>query len=251
MNIKLFFWVIIFVFNFIGLNSLELVFNTQEFAPFSYNIDGVVSGPGVDVITAVCEKTGTIKPTFNLLPWTRAQQEVKDGKAHALFLIGKNKEREETFYFSHPIIITEYGFFVTTDNKKEFKDIVDFKEMTVGVYGPSNTATTLEEIKEKIKDMKIDQTVDDESGFRKLSYNRINAVFSNIDVGYALLKKLNIKNVKYVYSYKKIKYYVGFSKQFVDKKTVDKFNDAYTALYKEKTIKNIIDGYQMVIAPLE
>jgi polar amino acid transport system substrate-binding protein len=233
-----------------AIASQELIFNTQDFAPFSYEIDGVVSGPGVDIIKAVCAKTGTIKPVFRLYPWIRAQKEVKDGSAHALFLIGKNKEREETLYFSHPLITTEYAFFVLSDNKKTIRKIEDLKGLSAGVYGPSNTATTLEEIRAG-SGLIIDVTPDDESAFKKLSNGRVDVVFSNADVGYALIKKLNLKNVVYGFSYKQLKYYIGFSKVYVDKKTVDSFNAAYAALYKDMTIQKILDSYQMKAAALE
>lgn len=232
-------------------NAQELIFNTQEFAPFSYSEKGVVLGPGADLIIAICQEAG-IKPVLRSLPWARAQQEVKDGTAHALFLIGKNKEREETLYFSNALLITEYGFFVNTNNKKEFKTIADFKGILVGVYGPSNTATTLEKIKEnEVREIKIEMTLADESGFKKLSLNRVDAVFSNKDVGNAIIKKLNLKNIKYVYAYNKIDYYIGFSRQKVDKKTLDKFNKAHAVLYKNNTIQKILDKYQMMAAPLE
>jgi len=58
----------------------ELKFNTQDFVPFNYEIDGVVSGPAADIIRRVCEKMD-ITCTFKLLPWRRAQKEVKNGGA--------------------------------------------------------------------------------------------------------------------------------------------------------------------------
>ena len=36
-----------------------LIFNTQDFKPFSYETSGVVSGPGADIIREVCKTMGT------------------------------------------------------------------------------------------------------------------------------------------------------------------------------------------------
>lgn len=65
----------------------ELILNTQDFAPFSYEVNGVVSGPAADVIRRVCADMKTAC-TLRLLPWRRAQQEVQEGKAHGMFVIG-------------------------------------------------------------------------------------------------------------------------------------------------------------------
>jgi hypothetical protein len=40
---------------FVGFaRGAELKFNTQDFAPFNYEIGGVVSGPGADIIRRIC-----------------------------------------------------------------------------------------------------------------------------------------------------------------------------------------------------
>ena len=52
-------------------------------------------------------------------------------------------------------------------------------------------------IRRVVKDLTIDMTPDDESAFCKLASCRVKAVFSNRNVGYDLLKKLGITNVRY------------------------------------------------------
>ena len=101
------------------------------------------------------------------LPWRRAQQEVQEGKAHGMFVIGWNAERAKWLHFSPPLLDTEYGFFVREDNPLKFQQNTDVKGYTVGVYGPSNTATALEKIKAEINDVTIDMTPDDEAAFKK------------------------------------------------------------------------------------
>jgi polar amino acid transport system substrate-binding protein len=91
-----------------------------------------------------------------LLPWRRAQDEVANGTAHGLFTIGWNEERAKTFYFSPPILNTEYGFFVRNDNPLKFNQVLDVKGYVVGVFGPSNTSFFLEKIKEERFDHRYD-----------------------------------------------------------------------------------------------
>jgi len=230
--------------------SETLIFNTQEFPPFTYMGEGKVDGPAVKIIEAVCKKND-VTCSFNLLPWTRAQKLVKEGKANAMFVIGWNKARDEWLYFSPPIMKTEYGFFVKNDNLLEFKDVFDVKGYKVGVYGPSNTSKSLEKIKAEVGDLSIDLRPDDESGFKKLSAGRVDAVFSNRDVGFALIKKMNLENIRYAGKQRQLNYYIGFSKQFTEKQVVDRFNNGFMDLYKNGVIKEILDKYFMEPAVIE
>jgi polar amino acid transport system substrate-binding protein len=231
-------------------SGVELKLNTQDFAPFNYEINGVVSGPAADIIRRICSEIKT-DCSMHLLPWRRAQDEVANGTAHGLFVIGWNEERAKVFYFSPPLLNTEYGFFVRDDNPLKFKQNKDVKGYTVGVFGPSNTATTLEKIKAEIKEITIDMTPDDESAFRKLSVRRVDAVFSNRDVGYDLIHKLGLKNIRYSGRQQSLKYYIGFSQKFTDKKLVDQFNATFRSLHKHGIIQEILAKYKMDAAQLE
>jgi polar amino acid transport system substrate-binding protein len=231
-------------------SGAELKINTQDFAPFNYEVNGVVSGPAADIIRKICSEM-KIDCTMHLLPWRRAQDEVANGTAHGLFVIGWNEERAKTLYFSPPILNTEYGFFVRDDNPLKFKQNSDVKGYTVGTFGPSNTATALEKIKAEIKELTIDMTPDDESAFRKLSLARVDAVFSNKDVGNDMMRKLGIKNIRYSGRQQSLKYYIGFSQKFTDKKLVDQFNATFRNLYKRGLIQEILAKYHMEPAQLE
>jgi len=240
----------ILLLGFGQLSAQELIFNTQDFAPFTYMNGDVVAGPAVDIIKAVCKEAG-IAYSIRLLPWTRAQDEVKKGTSHALFLIGWNKERAETFYFSPPILNTEYGIFVNADSTLKYTTPVQLRGYTIGVYGPSNTSTSLDELKKKRPDIVVDMTPDDVAAFKKLELKRVSAVYSNRDVGAALISRLKLVNVRYAGTDKPLKYYIGFSKEFVDKAVFDRFVQAYKDLYAEGAIKKILDSYGLTIAALE
>ena len=236
--------------------SQELKFNTQDFPPFNYAIDGVVSGPAADIIVKVCAEA-QMTCTFDLLPWIRAQDEVKRGQANAMFVIGWNEKRAKWLHFAPPIMNTEYGIFVRKDNPLDYKGLPDIVGYTVGVYGPSNTSNSLEKMKDGMTEkgldpIKIDMRPDDESGFKKLGLGRLDAVFSNRDVGYALIAKLGLKdNIRYAGPTKKLKYYIGFSKEHNDPDILQKFDAAYLKLYKQGDVKTILERYGMEPADIE
>lgn len=230
--------------------AVELIFNTQEFAPYCYSEAGVVKGPAAEIIRKVCAEMRIDCP-MRSLPWGRAQQEVAEGKAHGMFVVGWNAERAKWLYFSPAILLSEYGFFVRTDNPLVFKQNADVKGYTVGVYGPSNTATALDRIKAEITDLTVEMTPHDEAAFKKLSLGRVQAVFSNRDVGYDILQKLGITNVRYAGRQQSLKYYVGLSQKFTDKTLVEQFNATFRTLHKQGVIQEILTRYKMDAAPLE
>ncbi len=236
--------------------SQELKFTTQDFPPFSYNINGVVSGPAVDIIRRVCAEMNT-KCSFRLLPWTRAQQEAKSGKANGMFVIGWNEKRAKWVHFTPPIMNTEYGIFVNSKNALQFSKSSDIEGYKVGVYGPSNTSNSLNKLRTKmveegLKAITIDMRPDDESGFNKLALGRLDAVFSNRDVGLALIAKLGLKDkVRYSGPHRKLKYYIGFSMAHNDKMVLERFDAAYVKLYKSGVVKTILDKHSMEVATLK
>lgn len=231
-------------------SAQELVFNTQDFSPFSYLENKEVAGPGADIIKAVCKEAG-LAYAFKLLPWTRAQDEVKTGKAHALFLIGWNDERAAWLDQSPPLLDTEYGFFVAASDSLKFSEPKQLSDYSVAVYGPSNTQTTLEKLKPSIPGMSIDVSPTDDAAFLKLEKGMAKAVFSNRDVGQALIKKLGLKNVRYAGKQSSLKYYIGFSKQAVPKASLEAFNAAYRRLYKAGRIHDIVKPYGLSVSAIE
>jgi polar amino acid transport system substrate-binding protein len=94
-------------------------------------------------------------------------------------------------------------------------------------------------------------TPDDEAAFKKLALGRVGAVFSNRDVGYDLLRKLGIKNVRYAGRQQSLKYYIGFSQKATDKAVVEAFNAAFRSLHARGVVQEILARYHMDPAPPE
>jgi len=231
--------------------TTTLFFNTQEFVPFNYSKNKEASGPVVEIIKEVCSQLD-IKCKFKVLPWRRAQSEVKSGLADALFVVGKNKKREEWLHFSLPIITTEYGFFVLNTNSLNYLDIKDIQGYKVGVYGPSNTSNSLNKIGVKLIDnnltpLDITISYDDVLSFKMLNKkNRdTQAVYSNKDVGNELIKQYNLKNIRYAGKQKSLDYFIAFSKTTVSKEIVDRFNDVLYEMHHNKKLQNILDKYSL------
>jgi ABC-type amino acid transport substrate-binding protein len=66
-----------------------------------------------------------------------------------------------------------------------------------------------------------------------------------------MMRKLNRKNVRYSGRQQILKYYIGFSQKFTDKKLVDQFNATLRKLHKRGHIQEILAKYKMDPAQLE
>lgn len=225
-----------------GAATPSLVFFTQDFSPFSYLENGKVAGPGADIIELVC-RTMKVDFSFGLYPWNRAVTETQAGKANGLFFLGKSAERETWLDFSAPLVNTEYGVFVSNANPLVFKSPKDLEKLVVGVYGPSNTLTSLEAAIKGL-DVKVDMTPDDIEAFKKLGVGRIDAVYSNHDVGLSLIKKLKLTSVRYAGTHKPMQYYIALTKA-TDKTLSKAFFDTLAELEKKGEIKKILARYGM------
>lgn len=234
----------------------KLRFVTLEFAPFIYGENQQVAGPGRDIIAAVCAEA-KIDCSYDIYPWRRAQELMKNGDADGMMVIGRNPKREEWIRFSPPHFRTEYGLFVKADNEMRFTDLSQLAGFKIGVFAPSNTATQLMSIRDEmaargLTPIEIDERPDDASGFRKLAAGRIDAVYSNRDRGRQILEAEGLTaGVRYAGGHQGIFYYAGFARSFPDQGVIDRFNAAWRELFRRGEAQEIIKGYGLEPAEVE
>jgi polar amino acid transport system substrate-binding protein len=100
--------------------------------------------------------------------------------------------------------------------------------------------------------IEIDGRPDDAAGFRKLAAGRIDAVYSNRDRGRQILEAEGLADeVRYAGGHQGIYYYAGFARSFPDQKLIDRFDEAWRALYRRGAAQEIIEGYGLEPAPVE
>ena len=226
----------------------RLRFVTLDFAPFIYGENQNVAGPGYEVVSAVCERAG-IDCSFDIYPWRRAQELMKSGEADGMIVIGRNAVREQWIRFTPPHFRTEYGIFVSADNPIQLDDLGGLSELRIGVFAPSNTATQLGRISDEIVSrglapIDIKQRPDDPSGFRKLAVGRLDAVYSNRDRGYMILQAEGLQDkVRYAGGHQEILYYAGFTREFADTGLLDRFDEAWRAIFDDGLGQKIILKY--------
>ncbi|WP_020408460.1 substrate-binding periplasmic protein [Hahella ganghwensis] len=229
--------------------AASLTFNTQDFRPFTYLQENTVSGPGAELVSLICQSAG-FNCSVNLMDWTEAQKEARDKKVDGLFVIGWNEKRSEWLHYSLPIITTQYGFFVQESNSKSYTTLTSFSEHNVGVFGPSNTSRSLEKIQKAVPSLNISMAPDDLVSFQMLSNGKVDAVYSNRDVGLEILQQLKINNVRYAWRHKTLNYYIGFVKHHTSRRLINDFNKTLKSLYKSGEAQKILAKYG-IDSPME
>ena len=224
-----------------------LRFASQDFPPFSYAENGTAAGPFADIVNMVCAEAGLTCP-IAILPWGRALERVRNGNAEGLFPLGWNDERATWLRPSPPVLTTEYGFFATVDSGKKYERPGDLQGKRVGVYGPSNTSHALHQLWKQRRSFTIDMRPDSESGFFKLPRNRVDFVFSNRDVGDAVIRKNNITGVVYAGNYTVLNYLFGFSLAPEVQPAVDRFLETLARMKERGDVASVLGRYRLTSA---
>lgn len=227
----------------IGVQASEeaasLRFVTQDFPPFSYAENDQAAGPFKDIADAVCKEAKLECPVV-VLPWGRAQDLVRRGGAEVLFPIGWNKDRGEWLRPSSAVVRTEYGFFANAASGYSYVAEEDLIGRKIGVYGPSNTSHLLHTLWKRSKWFTIDMRPDSESGFFKLGKRRVDLVFSNVDVGNAIIRQNDIQDVVYAGTYQSVEYVFAFTLADAKQEYIDRFLVAFETLKKRGLVSRIL-----------
>lgn len=248
----------IFFCSFLGLNQatqatpLRLIFH--DFAPFSYqDKQHQKYGILVEIASRVCQELSE-QCEIEIKPNRRAKQMLVTGKANGIFLAW-NPERAKTMMFSIPMVETEYGFYSMPNLK--INRIEEIAGQNIGVYGPSNTETSLLKQQQKLLDkglkpLKIEAYPQgDEYPLRMLSKQRFTAYYSNKDVGAYYAQKINLKNLNYLKAEEHTYYCIAFEMAYTKREVVARFNHVLQNLLEQKKLDDIYQKWNMRPAYLD
>ena len=231
-------------------NTLYIV--THHFPPYSACEGKAVQESFIrDMVDQACSM-GQLSCVLECFPNRRSKAMLASGLAHGHYPLGWNADREQWLSWSPKLNSSEYGFFIHQKNR--YQKTEDFIGKTIGVFGPSHAHNALLKIQNKLlieqgKTFIVSvQPSPTGINMKKLSVNRLDAVFINRFGGNMQLEKLGINNVSYAFPVKEINYYIGFSKNKNTgkrKQLIDQFNHAITLMHKEKIISHILEKHSM------
>ncbi|MDE1235915.1 transporter substrate-binding domain-containing protein [Vibrio aestuarianus] len=235
----------------------KISFATFEFAPYTtIGEQGQLTGPFVDIVKEVCNRMEN-ECDIRYWPQRRAKQLVNSGQSIAIFPIGWNEERMSTYYFSAPIVVSEYGFFIRKDFSTSLDVLKNLQNLKVMVFSPSNTYSSLLTLQEKLTNSgyepmdivkKTDATL---SILHMLNMRRVDAYYSNRDVGQFKIQTLNLDNIVYGWGYQEVVYFVAFPKEHVTQELVRRFNQALLGfMVNNPLFLEILSTYRLSPSPM-
>jgi len=115
---------------------------TEELPPYSIRGEGNGTGASIEIVSQLFTRSG-----FNyeiiIVPWKRAIHMTLSNENTCIFPMQRNQEREATFHWISPILITQTGFYTRKDSPHKLVTIDDAKELVIGTYNGSAIAEYL------------------------------------------------------------------------------------------------------------
>lgn len=194
-------------------------FVTEPFAPYTYAIDGRAAGPMVDVLQAACLRLGWAC-SIEVLPWRRALNMAQHGEVEGIFTIVDSPERRQYFHVSPPVIEGRYVLFSRLGNSFQYGGAPQaLAGRTLGAYGPSATALTLEQLIDGVPRTRSEIEPDNRTVLRKLSvgrYGEDGLALANEAVAQVLMREDSIRNLQPAGLVKAFGYAFGLNRQNID-----------------------------------
>lgn len=252
---KVFILILIFLI-FPAFSKEKIRLSTGEWAPY---ISESTAHYGLfSQITTEAFASQGVEVEYGFFPWQRVFQLSRDGEWDGTIAYAKTSLREKIYHFSNPIYTGTYVFFNLKTHPFKWKKYEDLKGIKIGATrgfgGMGQDFITAEE--KKIID--VERLADDTLSFNMLFLNRVQAVASDMDVGYALINKIfDVKsrnlfthNEKYI---QYAKYHLAMPKSLIkSERLIKKFNSGlallkksgrYDVLIKEFNEKNILQRH--------
>ncbi len=204
------------------------------------------------LVEADCREA-SLSCLLECFPNRRSKSMLKSGEAHGNYPLGWNTNHDQWLYWSPKLHKGEYGFFHNQNNV--IKNTDELAGKVVGVFGPGNTSLSLDKLQQKLANnnqQSFDiymQPASTGSNMHKLSLNRIDAVFINLDGGEYQLRNKNINNVEYAFTVKELNYYIGFSKEKNKGKRkllIDKFNAGINSMHTKGKIDELVNQCHLI-----
>ena len=232
--------------NMIAAKSLKCA--TNEFPPFGFEkeIDGKNKPVGVEVeiFNLICKELN-LSCSLELLPWKRMINQVKRGEIDCMFAAFKTEKRE-TFmdYTSVPFHVSNLTFFINKSDKSfRFSILKDLNGRNICLVRGFTTTPEFDNLA-KQGAFKITHLDDFDQCFKMLSKGKVDTTLVNQEVGFTILRKLNINNIR---PFKNPLYskpaYLTFTKKKKFGQIPSQFGQKIFQILKSGRYKKIYDKY--------
>ena len=117
---------------------------TEDWRPYSYAEDGVVKGSSTEIVRAVLDRAG-ITYSIQVLPWARAFRDASVKPNILIYVLGKNPERDASFYWIGEVIPTDHAYFYRLKSRTDIviNNFLDAKKYWISTNNKSSSHKTM------------------------------------------------------------------------------------------------------------
>lgn len=131
----------VFMAAFFQASAKDIVVNTSDISPFSFEQDGKPKGIVVEILQEAAKST-EVNFIFRFLPWKRAQLETRAAIDQAIIPLTRTPEREKDYQWLAPLF--DYHFVIVTRGEVvPPRSIDDAKHLAIGVLRGNPMEVTL------------------------------------------------------------------------------------------------------------
>ncbi|WP_455270793.1 substrate-binding periplasmic protein [Rhizobium herbae] len=147
---------------------------TEEYPPYNFSKNGVISGASVEQAELMMKAVGT-PYSLEILPWARALSLTENQPWTCLFTTGHDDERDKRFKWVEPLLVDRMVMVRKTGSGVNPANVEEAKRFTVGTQRGDFSASYLQ----KHDFPKIDLAADMETTAKKLLSNRIDLMMTS------------------------------------------------------------------------
>lgn len=228
----------------LSADERKLIVVGEDWPPVEFVKDGNVVGMDVDIAKIIFDKLN-IPVEFKIYPWKRAWKMVEEGQADAVFSLSRKEKREPFVYYpTEDMWVSEYVFFVKTENKKaNFSSYDDAKGLKVGIIAGNSYHDSFFGA-----NLTTEEAPDLETNIKKLAAGRVDLVICDKTTGLYTAKLLGLQSKVTPYDF--IAFSKGYPVAFTKKSTYpnikeigDKFEAELKKMKESGEYQKIVDKW--------
>ena len=214
----------------------------EAYPPYEYEEKGEAAGVNIALVREAFRRMGET-PVFELMPWSRALYELKNGDTWAMSSGFKTPEREAVAYFCQEGLAWENVVVLgLAGSHVEVRSLEDLRGLKVGVRRDHSYGQTFDSM------VGLEKTEADcnQQLFKMLLAGRIDAIVANKAVFSHEIKNMDRSDdVRVLMDVKKIPLHLFFSRALGDRSrdVVRRFDMAVRAMKKDGTFDAILARY--------
>jgi len=210
---------------------------TEELPPYSIKNGSGGTGASIDIVSQLFTRVG-FDYEIKVIPWKRAIITSLRNDNTCVFPMQRNQEREASYQWISPILITYTGLYTLEDSPHKLITLDDAKGLKIGTYNGSAVAEYLSSWGYDVK-----MTPKDAPNIKKLRSKRIDVWAADTLSAKYLAKKHEMTNIKEQLVYFSTLRALACNTN-ISKMKISKLQQELKLMYTDGTIEEILSIYQ-------